>query len=72
MTIITLALVWKHQTGQRELRILSESMTGKKKSDWRQKQPELIRKQSGTNIKKPRLSARFWQNLAKTTTSLGQ
>jgi hypothetical protein len=35
MTIITLALVWKRHTGQRELRIRSESMTGKKESDWR-------------------------------------
>jgi hypothetical protein len=39
-----LALVWKSFTGQRELRIWSESMTGKKELDWRQKQPEIGRK----------------------------
>jgi hypothetical protein len=43
MTIISLALMWKRHTGQRELRILSESMTGERESDWRQKQPELGR-----------------------------
>jgi hypothetical protein len=44
MTIITLVIVWKRHTGQRELRTWSESMTGEKESDWRQKQPELGRK----------------------------
>ncbi len=45
-------------------------MTGKKESDWRQKQPELDK--SGTNLRKARLSARFWASSAITTTSLGQ
>ena len=41
MIIVTLALVLKHHTGQRKFIIWSESMTGKKESDWRQKQPKL-------------------------------
>ena len=44
MTIITLALLPKRHTEQRELRIWSESMTGKKESDWRETQPRLRRK----------------------------
>jgi hypothetical protein len=44
MTIITLALVWKHHPGQRELRICSKHVTGEKESEWGQKQPKLGRK----------------------------
>jgi hypothetical protein len=69
MTIITLALVWKCHTGQHERRIWSESMTGKKVSDC---ETAGTNKNKGTNLKKPRLSARFWRNLATTTTHLGQ
>ncbi len=38
--IITLGLVCKSHTGQRELRIWSESMTKKKDLHWRRKQQE--------------------------------